>query len=140
LIKITKYSHSVQPTASTFQINFDIAIKEPFSTQSAVCRDSTRAIIQCFAQISPPCSAIYGEASAALLSAQLSLSLKLPSVIFEGDSLIVTLAINNSFITQDWKISSIILYFLSTIPSTTSRSASHINRSANFCAHHVLII
>jgi hypothetical protein len=141
LIKITEYSHSVQPTASTFQINiFDISIKEPFSAHSAVCRDSTGAIIQCFAQISPPCSAIYVEASAALLAAQLSLSLKLPFVIFEGDSLIVTLAINNFFIMQDWKISSIILYFLSTIPSTTSRSTSHINQSANFYAHHVPIL
>jgi hypothetical protein len=112
-----------KPTASTFKINFDTTIREQFSAKSLVCRDST--------------GAIYMEASAALLAAQLSLSLKLPSVIFEGDSLMVTLAINNPSITQDWRISSIILDFLSTIPSSTSWSASHINRSANFCTHYI---
>jgi hypothetical protein len=126
-----------KPTASTFKINFDTAIREQFSAQSVVCRDSTGVIIQCFAQISLPCSSIYGEASGALLAAQLSLFLKLPSVIFEGDSLMVNLAINNPYITQDWRISSIILDFLSTIPSTTSWSTSYINRSINFCAYHV---
>jgi hypothetical protein len=77
-------------------------------------------VIQCLAQVSPPCSAIYGEASAAFLAAQLSLSLKHPSVIFEGDSLMVTLAINNPSITQNWQISSVISDFFSMIPSTTS--------------------
>jgi hypothetical protein len=55
----------------------------------------------------------------------------------EGDSLIVTLTINNPTITQDWRISSIISQILSTIPSTTSWSPCHVNRSANFCAHHM---
>jgi hypothetical protein len=126
-----------RPLAFSFKINFDTAIRDTFSTQSAVCRDSMGSIIHCLAQVSPPCTAIYGEASAALLAAQLSLSLKLPSVIFEGDSLMVALAINNPSITQDWRISSVISDFFSTIPSSTSWSASHINRSANFCAHHV---
>jgi hypothetical protein len=58
-----------KPTASTFKINYDITIREQFSTQSAICRDSTGAIIQCFVKISSPCSAIYGEASAALRAA-----------------------------------------------------------------------
>jgi len=121
-----------KPKANSYKINYDTAIREDFSAQSAVCRDSTGAVIQCLAQISPSCSAIYGEATTALLAAQRSLSLKLPSVIFEGDSLMVTLTINNPTITQDWRISSLISDFSSTIPSTTSWSAYHINRSANF--------
>jgi hypothetical protein len=76
-----------------------MAIREQFSVQSAACRDSTGAIIQYFAQISPPCSVIYSEAPATLLAAQLSLSLKLSSVTFESDSLMITIVINNHFIT-----------------------------------------
>jgi hypothetical protein len=92
----------IRSIASTFKINYDTSIRDTFSTQSTACRDSNGLVIQCLAQVSLPCSAIYGEASAAFLAAQLSLSLKHPSVIFEGDSLMVTLAINNPSITQDW--------------------------------------
>jgi len=83
------------PIASTFKINYDTAIRDTFSAQSAVCCDSNGSVIHCLVQVSPPCTAIYGEVSAALLAAKLALSLKLPSVIFEGDSLMVTLVINN---------------------------------------------
>jgi hypothetical protein len=89
-----------------------------------------------FSSSKPPCYAIYGEAFAALLVAQLSLSPKFPLVIFEGDSLMVTLAINNPSFTQDWRISSVISDFSSTIPSTTSWSASHINRVSILCWLH----
>jgi hypothetical protein len=71
------------------------------------------------------------------LAAQLCYSLKLSHVTFKGDSLTVTLAINNSKIVQDRKISSIISDFSTTIPSTTSWLARHINQNANICAHHV---
>jgi hypothetical protein len=102
-IQVTPYfSAWTRPIASTFKINYDTAIMNTFLAQSAVCRDSNGLVIQCLAQVSPHCSAIYGEAFTALLAAQLSLSLKLPLVIFEGDSLMVTLAINNPSITQDW--------------------------------------
>jgi hypothetical protein len=101
-IKVTSsFPEWKTPIASTFKINYDIVIRETFSAQSAVCLNSEGSVIKCLAQVSPPCSAIYGEASATLLAAQLSLSLKPPSVIFEGDSLMVTLAINNPSITQD---------------------------------------
>jgi hypothetical protein len=75
---------------------------------------------------------LYGEASVALLTAQLCLYLRLSHVTFEGDSLTVNLAINSPTITQDWRISSIISDFFATIPTATSWSASNINRSANF--------
>jgi hypothetical protein len=103
-----------------FKINYDIAIRSNFLAQAAVCRDSTRAIIQSFSRISPPCTSLYGEATTTLLTVQLYLSLRLSHVTFEGDSLTVNLAINNPTITQDWRISSIILDFSTIIPSTTS--------------------
>jgi hypothetical protein len=126
-----------KPAPLCFKINYDTAIRADFSAQAAVCRDSTGAIIQVLTRISPLCIPLYGEATAALLAATLCSSMGLSHVIFEGDSLTVNLAINNPTITQDWRISSIISEFLSTISSTTRWSSSNINRSANFCAHYV---
>lgn len=95
------------------------------------------SIIQCTSIISPPCSAILGETTAVLLVARLALSMNLSSVILEGDYLTVSLVVNHPNITQDWRIASMVSCILSTIPFTTSWSASHVNRSANFCAHNV---
>jgi hypothetical protein len=136
-----KISHVRQiwakPAPLCFKINYDTAIRRNFSAQAAVCRDSTGAIIQVLTRISPLCTPLYGEATTALLAATLCSSMGLSHVTFEGDSLTVNLAINNPSITQDWRISSIISEFFSTISSTTSWSAGNINRSANFCAHYV---
>jgi hypothetical protein len=135
-----KISHVRQiwakPAPLCFKINYDTAIRRNFSAQAAVCRDSTGAIIQVLTRISPLCTPLYGEATAALLAATLCSSMGLSHVTFEGDSLTVNLAINNPTITQDWRISSIISEFFSTISSTPSWSASNINRSENFCAHY----
>jgi hypothetical protein len=120
-----------------FKINYDTAIRRNFSAQAAVCRDSTGDIIQVLTRISLLCTPLYGEATAALLAATFCSSMGLSHVTFEGDSLTVNLAINNPTISQDWRISSIISDFISTISPTTSWSASNINRSANFCAHYV---
>jgi hypothetical protein len=62
-----------------------------------------------------------------LFAAQLCSSLGLSHVIFKGDSLKVNLAINNPSITQDWRISSVISNFRSTIPSSTRWFASSVN-------------
>jgi len=78
-----------------YKINYDTAICPSFSAQDVVCRDSTGSIIQC-SIISLPCSAIFGEATVALLAACMALSLKLSFVILKGDSLIVTLALNHT--------------------------------------------
>jgi hypothetical protein len=125
------------PIPPFYKINYDTTIRPSFSAQASVCRDSTGSIIQCTSIISPPCYAILGEATAALLAARLALSLNLSSVILEGDSLTVSLAVNHPDITQDWRIASMVSCILSTIPFTTSWSASHVNQSANFCAHNV---
>jgi hypothetical protein len=120
------------------KINYDTAIRDSFSAQAVVCQDSTGSIIQCSSLISRPCTAIYGEASAALLAVQLTLSLQLSSFILEGDSLTVTLALQKPEHTQYWRIASFISEVLSMIPPTSSWLVSHVNRSANFRAHHVV--
>jgi hypothetical protein len=80
------------------KINYDTAIRDSFSAQAAVCLDSSGSIIQCSSLICPPCTAVYGEASAALLAVRLAVSLQFSSFILEGDSLIVTLALQNRII------------------------------------------
>jgi hypothetical protein len=76
------------------KINYDTAIRDSFSAQAAVCLDSSGSIIQCSSLICPPCTAVYGEASAVRLAVYLQFS----SFILEGDSLIVTLALQNRII------------------------------------------
>jgi hypothetical protein len=119
------------------KINYDTAIRDTFSAQSAVCRDSSGSILRCISLISFPCTAIYGEALAALLAARLAVSMGLPSCILEGDSLLVTLTLQRPDITQDWRIASTISTIHFIIPPTSSWKASKVNRSANFCAHYV---
>jgi hypothetical protein len=66
------------PSPPYLKINYDTTIRDTFSTQSAICRDSTGSIIRCISLISSPCSAIYGEALAALLATRLVVSMGLP--------------------------------------------------------------
>jgi hypothetical protein len=126
-----------KPYSSFYKVNYDTAIRPSFSAQAAVLRNISGSVIGCCSLISPPCSALFGEARVALLAARLATSLNITSFILEGDSLTVFLALQNPTITQDWRIASMICHIRSIIPSSTSWSASHINQSANFCAHHV---
>lgn len=109
--------HSSYPT---IKINYDTAIRDSFSAQAAIIRNSSGTITYCSSLISPPCTALYGEAFAALLAVQLAISSQTISFILEGDSLTVTLALQHPEITQDWHIASIISHIHSIIPSTTS--------------------
>jgi hypothetical protein len=127
----------MRPNFPFFKINYDTAIRPSFSAQGAVIRNSSGVVIHCSSFISSPCSALIGEARAALLVAQLALSLRISSFILERDSLTVILVLQNPSITQDWRIASTISHIYSIIPPTSSWSASHVNRSANFCSHHV---
>jgi len=61
------------PNPSYFKINSDTAIPATFFAQAAVCRDSTGFIIKCIPLLSSPCSALYGEATTALLAARLAI-------------------------------------------------------------------
>jgi len=61
------------PPAPFFKINYDTSIRDTFSAQAAVCRDSKGCIIKCFSLISSPYTLIFGEALAARLTKLLGL-------------------------------------------------------------------
>jgi hypothetical protein len=125
------------PFAGSFKINFDTAIREKFSVQATVCRDSTRKIVKALSQTNPPCDPNFGEALATRLAASLVASLHLKNFSLEGDSAVVISALNNPSISLDWHIESIIANALSMIPASSLWLATKIHRSVNFCAHHV---
>jgi hypothetical protein len=125
------------PSAGSFKINFDTAIRENFSVQAAVCRDSKGKIVKAISQTNPPCDPNFGEALAARLAASLAASLQLQNFSLEGDSAVVVSALNNPSITLDWHIESVIANALSLIPVSSLWLATKIHRSANFCAHYV---
>jgi hypothetical protein len=79
----------------------DTAIRPSFSAQATVVRSFSGLNIGCRSFISPPCSALYGEAHAALLAAQLATFLNISYFILKGDCLTLSLALQNPAITQD---------------------------------------
>jgi hypothetical protein len=119
------------------KINFDTAIRGSFSVQAAVCRNSKRKIIHMASLLSPPCQPNYGEALAAKLAVSMASSHHLDLFILEGDSQVVISALHNQSITQDWRISSLIMNTVGSISASSSWKAHKMSRSANFCAHHV---
>jgi hypothetical protein len=78
--------------AGSFNVNFDTPIRDLFSFQAIVCRDSKGKIIKALYQFRPPCDPSYYETQAALLATSLATSLKLGNFILEGDSSIVILS------------------------------------------------
>jgi hypothetical protein len=127
----------LKPCSPFFKINYDTAILDSFFAYAVVSRDSSSSIIQCSSLINPPCTAVYREAIAALLVFRLAISLQLSSFILESDSLTVTLVLQKPEHTLDWRIAPIISEALSMIPPSSIWLTSHVNRSTNFCAHHV---
>jgi hypothetical protein len=65
------------PDSASFKVNFDTAIRENFSAQSAICRDHNGKIVKAIPQISPSCDPLFGEALATALAISLAVSLKL---------------------------------------------------------------
>jgi hypothetical protein len=72
-----------------------------------------------------------------LLATSLAASLHLTNFSIEWDSLIVISALQFPAIIQDWQIEKLILENLALLPPSSKWEAKKINRSANFCAHHV---
>ena len=125
------------PPCNWVKINFDTAIRDSFSAQAAVCRDSKGTILHMLSEISLPCTPNVGEARAAQLACTMATSLSFEKFILEGDSEIVIHALQNPKSIRDWRISSIILDTLDSIPSSSVWEARKIKRSVNFCAHSV---
>jgi hypothetical protein len=65
----------ITPSKGAFKVNFDIAIREHFSAQAAVCKDHSRRIIKASSQINPLCDPNYGEALTTHLARSLATSL-----------------------------------------------------------------
>ena len=107
------------PPASSHKINFDTAIRDHFSMQATICRDSNGHIVKALSQINPHCDSNYGEALAAQLGASLVASLQLKIFSLEGDSSVVFAALQTPSITVDWHIESIIAHTLSLLPSSS---------------------
>ena len=125
------------PPPNSFKVNFDTAIRDEFSTQAAVCRNSNGNIIKILSQVRPPCSPVLGEAQAALLACSLAVSLNLKNFVIEGDSASVITALQDPSLILDWQIDHIICNIFSLIPTSSTWNARKANRSANFCAHYV---
>jgi ribonuclease HI len=103
--------------------------------QVAICRDEKGNIIQAISQINNSYSPNEGEAMAAQLAISLATSLNLDLFIIEGDSEVVVQSLQNPKFVRDWRISSIILNSLDSIPSASFWEARKISRNANFCSH-----
>ena len=88
-------------------------------------------------QISPPCFPNVGEAWAAQLACSIASSLSYDKFILEGDSKVVVHALKNPNSIRDWRISSIILDSLDSIPFTSVWEVRKIKRSSKFYTHTV---
>jgi hypothetical protein len=53
-IWLPKIAVWARPSPPYYKINYDTAIRQDFSAQAVVCRDSRGTIIGCFILISPP--------------------------------------------------------------------------------------
>jgi hypothetical protein len=127
----------IPPTSLWVTINFNIVIRDSFSGQAAICRNSEGRILRMASQIFSPCNPNYGEALAAKLVVSLTTSLHLNHFILEGDSLVVISTLRHSNVSHDWRISSLILKTIGFISASSSWKATKISRSINFCAHYV---
>jgi hypothetical protein len=106
--------HWFPPPPDSFKINFDTAIRDEFSSQAAICRNSNGKIIKILAQIKPTCSPAYGEAQAALLASFLAVPLNFDNFVLERDSATVIIALQDHSIILDWQHDHIIcnIFFL----------------------------
>jgi hypothetical protein len=127
----------IPPPPNWVKLNFDIAIRDSYSTQAMVCKDSLGRILHLSTNLSPSCTPNVGEARAALLACSIVASLSYDKFILEGDSEVVVLSLKHPNSVQDWRISSVILDCLDYIPPTSSWEVRKVKRSANFCVHSV---
>jgi ribonuclease HI len=125
------------PPPNWVKLNFDTAIRDSYSVQAVVCRDSTGRILHLSTDLSSSCTPNVGEARAALLACSIAVSLSFDKFILEGDSEVVVLSLQHPNSVRDWRISSVILDCLDSISPSSSWEVRKVKRSANFCAHSV---
>ena len=88
-------------------------------------------------KISPTCTPNVGEARAAQLACTLATNLSFEQFILKGDSKVVVHTLQNLNSIRDWRISSVILNILDSIPISSIWEAKKNKRSVNFYAHSV---
>jgi hypothetical protein len=86
---------------SSLKINFDTAIRDSFSTQGAVCRDSSKKILKAISHISPLYDPPYSETLAAALDISLAISLGYLDFSLEEDSQVVIMVLQHPSIVRD---------------------------------------
>jgi hypothetical protein len=79
----------IPPTPNWVKINFDTTIRDSFSAQATVCKNSDGKILHLSSLISSPCSVNEGEALATQLAISLACSFNFDRFILEGDSAVV---------------------------------------------------
>jgi hypothetical protein len=123
------------PCVGSVKGNFDVAIRGNFAVVSAVLSDSSGEIFAAATLKLYSSDVLLGEASAALLATWLAWSYGLEVFSFEGDALLVILAINQLALFASWHFNSVILDICVELSSFRSWHASKVSRCANFCAH-----
>jgi hypothetical protein len=112
-----------KPPPDCYKINFDAVSSKEFSTQAAVCRNSSGKIIKMFTQFRPPCSSTYGAALAAHLAAHLAAllasSMKLSNFILEGVSHVIMDALKSPALNNNAHISHLIQATITSFPPSS---------------------
>jgi hypothetical protein len=107
------------PPTNWVKLNFNTAIRDSYSVQAVVCRDSLGRILHLSSNLSS-CTPNVGEARAALLACSIAVSLSYDKFILEGDSEVVVLFLQHPNSVRDWMIFSVILDCLDSIPPSSS--------------------
>jgi hypothetical protein len=123
------------PLLGSFKGNFDVTIKGSFFVATATIYDSSRSIILAATQHLYSSEVLLGEATAALLATRLAATLGHVDFTLEGDSLLVTLAINSPPTFSSWCFCNIVSDISVFLSSFRRWKALKVSRSANFRAH-----
>ena len=123
------------PPPLCVKVNFDAAIGRNKASLTVVCRDHMANLLFVWIEIITSADPLIAKARAALLATRKLLEVSLPSVLFEGDSLVVIQAIQGISSAQYWAINSFIKYISSLISSFSFCNFTHVYRELNSLAH-----
>lgn len=79
--------------AGAFSINFDTAIRDFFSVQAAVYKDSSDCIFKVTSQVRSSCDSNFEEALTVQLAISLTVSLNFNNFILKGNSLVIIMVL-----------------------------------------------
>ena len=132
-----KHSGWSPPTPPNVKVNFDAAVGPNESYLAAVCCDHNAKILGVWSDFCASSDPLIAEARAALLAVKKMKEEGFKWVCFEGDSLIVSQAIQGLSHAQFWTIDCIIAEIRSILPFFSFWLVSHVCRDFNSVAHSV---